>query len=91
MCRQEGGEVQVRATVIDDVAAPTLICEVQDNGPGLQTDAPRNGAKGIAMVQGRLEAMDVGARFRLEPGHPGTRAILELPVREGIPSKGNVR
>jgi hypothetical protein len=84
--RQEGGEVQVRATVIDDVGAPTLICEVQDNGPGLLTDAPRNGAKGLALVQARLDVMDVGARFRLELGHPGTRAILELPMR-GILSK----
>jgi hypothetical protein len=91
LCRQEGGEVQVRAIVVDDDAVPTLLCEVEDNGPGLQTDTPRNGAKGLALVQARLEVMDVGARFRFEPAHPGTRAILELPVREGISSKGNVR
>jgi hypothetical protein len=91
LCRQECGEVQVRAIVVDEVAAPTLICEVQDNGPGLRMDAPRSGAKGLALVQARLEVMDANARFRLEPAHPGTRAILELPVHKGVTSKGNMR
>jgi sensor histidine kinase YesM len=91
LCCQDSGEVHVRATVVDDATVPTLICEVQDNGPGLPRDAPRNGAKGIALVQSRLQAMDARARFRLEPGYPGTRAILEIPVHEGIPSKGSVR
>jgi hypothetical protein len=88
LCRHDGGEVHVRALVKRDATAATLICEVQDNGPGLRADAPRDGAKGISLVQSRLQAMDVGARVRLEPGPPGTRAILELPLRESVASEG---
>jgi LytS/YehU family sensor histidine kinase len=75
--RREGGEVSVRAAV----DGTRLTCIVEDNGPGPVASEPRDGARGIELVERRLEIEYVGAAaFRLEADGSHTRSIVELPV-----------
>lgn len=88
--RREGGEVRVRTAVTGEgrAAGATLLCEVEDNGPGVGPGPVRDGALGLALVRRRIEAMHPEARFRLEPAHPGTRAVIEVPLTSASPLHG---
>jgi hypothetical protein len=58
-----------------------LTCIVEDNGPGPGERAPRDGARGLALVGRRLALAYLGAAsFRLEADGSRTRSIVELPV-----------
>jgi signal transduction histidine kinase len=74
------GEVHVRAIITQAETGPRLVCEVRDNGPGLGSGMIRAGAKGLALVQSRLDTLAVGASVRLEAVGAGTCAIVELPL-----------
>src|SRR5262249_15824002 len=87
LSRQADGEVLVRVKLIHDAPGPMLLCEVRDNGPGPGSGVVRDGAKGLALVQSRLDSLNVGARLRLEAVPPGTRAIVELPLRDRRPGE----
>lgn len=78
--RGDGGHVRVRAAVTTEHGRDLLVCEVHDNGPGIASADVRTGAKGLALVRSRLESAHAGARLLIEPGHPGTRATVELPI-----------
>jgi signal transduction histidine kinase len=78
--RDEGGEVIVRASVVDRGGeAARLVCTVEDNGPGMPEEAPRPGAFGLRAVRRRIELEVVDGYLRLESSAEGTRATVELP------------
>jgi len=76
----EGGAVRIEARCLGD----RLQLGVSDDGHGL--DAPRRaGIRGnrvaLANIRERLAARYGGrAALRLEPLHPGTRALLDIPL-----------
>jgi signal transduction histidine kinase len=79
LMRAGGGEVTVRASRSD---GPTLVCTVEDNGPGLPKET-RPGAFGLVSVRRRLELRYSGAAaLRLESSPGGTRSVVELPLEE---------
>jgi LytS/YehU family sensor histidine kinase len=80
LSRRAGGTVHVRAELRRTEAGLMLVCEVRDNGTGGLSDEIREGAKGLALVRGRLAAFERRARLWLEPSPPGTRALVELPL-----------
>ncbi|MBN1609399.1 MAG: histidine kinase [Polyangiaceae bacterium] len=57
-----------------------LVCVVADNGPGLSTAPPREGAFGLRSVERRLKLKSPRANLKLESSSQGTRAIVTLPV-----------
>ena len=73
----EGGTVQVNAAVQDG----ELVLSVHDDGRG--PEAPARPGHGMALdnLRRRLQAR-YGSRARLElrPAHPGTRAVIHLPI-----------
>ena len=81
--KRGGGEVIVRATVEGAANERTLVCSVEDDGPGMG-DAPiRKGAFGLHAVRRRVELECPGGSFRTEPATEdgrGTRMVLELPI-----------
>jgi sensor histidine kinase YesM len=81
LCRSGGGQVVVRARVVDssDGRASRVVCTVEDNGPGMTDAAPRSGAFGLRAVRRRLELRYDDATLRLESSPSGTRSIVELP------------
>ncbi len=80
LCREGGGRVVVRASVVDAGNRPTLVCTVGDNGPGLLGREPRMGALGLHTVRRRLELECPGSAFRLQSSSEGTLAVVEVPV-----------
>jgi signal transduction histidine kinase len=73
------GRVVVRAVWRD---ADTLVCTVEDNGPGAPVGQVREGAFGLRAVTRRVELKYPGAKVVLErPDHdaPGTVARVEIP------------
>jgi signal transduction histidine kinase len=78
------GEVAVRASCRGD---GTLVCVVEDNGPGMPDSDVRAGAFGLQAVRRRLELESPGASLRLESSASGTRSIVEIPRVPG----GNAR
>lgn len=78
--REGGGHVLLRTSVVEGPSAPTLVCEVQDDGPGIESSAVRSGAKGLVLVRSRLESMHPAGRLRLESASPGARVIVEIPL-----------
>lgn len=74
-----GGQVVVKAELSPN---GILTCSIEDNGPGLATDAPRDGAVGLDLVRRRLELETAGASFRLESSSGGTRSIVEINAKE---------
>jgi signal transduction histidine kinase len=74
--RDDGaGEVAVRTTLKDD---GTLVCIVEDNGPGMPETEVRSDAFGLKAVRRRLELQAPRASLRFESSEKGTRSIVEL-------------
>jgi LytS/YehU family sensor histidine kinase len=69
------GEVTVRAEAKTD---GTLVCVVEDNGPGMAEADTRAGAFGLQAVRRRLELMTSRASLRLESSPAGTQSVVEL-------------
>ena len=69
------GEVVVRATTNGD---GTLVCVVEDNGPGMVVSDVRKGAFGLQAVKRRLELETHHASLRLESSSQGTKSIVEI-------------
>src|SRR5712692_3099638 len=78
--RKDGGTIEVRAALVD---AKTLVCTVEDNGPGLPEGTARPGGFGLHSVRRRLALQYAErARLRLESSPSGTRSIVEIPIEE---------
>jgi signal transduction histidine kinase len=81
------GEVVVRAFTRED---GTLICTIEDNGPGMPDADVRAGAFGLQAVRRRLELEAPNASsLRLEWSGEGTRSIVEIagkPFDRNVPS-----
>jgi signal transduction histidine kinase len=73
-----GGKVVVR---VSRNADGTLVCVVEDNGPGVPPSGVRAGAFGLQAVRRRIELEAPGASLRLDSTGQGTRSIVELPRR----------
>jgi signal transduction histidine kinase len=74
--RDEGaGVVVVR---VEGKPDGTLICVVEDNGPGMTSEHVRAGAFGIQSVRRRLELEAPNASLRHESSSAGTRSIVEV-------------
>ncbi len=71
------GQVTVRASCEDD---GTLVCIVEDNGPGIGEEETRQGAFGLQSVRRRLELGDGNASLKLESSGDGTKSIVRIPV-----------
>jgi signal transduction histidine kinase len=70
------GEVVVHASTRDD---GTLVCIVEDNGPGMPDADVRAGAFGLHAVRRRLELeTPLQSSLRLESSSEGTRSIVEI-------------
>ncbi len=77
--RRGGGEVTVSASL----DGGKLVCVIQDNGPGLDDGAPRDGSLGLALVRRRLALKYAdAASVRLESTPAGARSIVEVPYGE---------
>jgi signal transduction histidine kinase len=74
LARDGGGRVTVRTRARE--GGGTRV-EVEDNGPGFEPDAPREGL-GLRLVRRRVE-MESRGSFWIEQGPHGTRAVVELP------------
>jgi signal transduction histidine kinase len=83
LLRKNGGTIEVRAELMDK---RTLVCTVEDNGPGMREEAARPGSFGLLSVRRRL-ALQYAKRasLRLESSPSGTRWIVEIPVEEARP------
>jgi hypothetical protein len=79
--RRGGGVVTVRAQRGEDQAS--VVCVVEDDGPGFAEGPIRTGAVGLSVVRRRLELNLDGGILRLESSTEGTRAIIELRVPSG--------
>jgi signal transduction histidine kinase len=79
--RDGAGEVVVKAFTRHD---GTLVCVIQDNGPGMPDADVRAGAFGLQAVRRRLELETPHASLRFESSSEGTRSIVEIarPPRE---------
>lgn len=71
------GQVTVRASCEDD---GTLVCVVEDNGPGIGEEETRQGAFGLQSVRRRLELGDGNASLTLESSSGGTKSIVRIPA-----------
>jgi signal transduction histidine kinase len=76
------GEVIVRASTKGD---GTLVCTIEDNGPGMPDADVRAGAFGLQSVRRRLELETPLSSLRIESSSDGTRSIVEIAcaVRDG--------
>jgi len=81
LCRAADGRIRLSAQVHND----QLVVIVEDNGPGMPKDAPREGARGLDMVRRRLALESPDASLRLESSERGTRATLSLHVMTAHP------
>lgn len=74
------GEVAIRASMAE---GRTLVCVVEDNGPGMPDSDVRAGAFGLQSVRRRLELEARHGSLRLDSSSDGTRSIVEIAgVRE---------
>ena len=72
------GKVVVRVSRKPD---GTLVCVVEDNGPGMPASDVRAGAFGLQAVRRRIELEAPEASLRMDSSPEGTRSIVELPRR----------
>lgn len=72
------GEVVISARRRTD---GTLVCVVEDNGPGMDDADIRAGAFGLQAVRRRLELEAPAASLRLESSSEGLRCVIELAAR----------
>jgi len=71
--RTSNGRIRLAARAEKD----QLVVTIEDNGPGLSKEAPRDGARGLEMVRRRLALESPDASLRLENVDAGgTRATL---------------
>jgi LytS/YehU family sensor histidine kinase len=63
-------------------ARGSLLCVVEDNGPGMPDEDVRAGAFGLQSVRRRLALQAPEASLRLESSSEGTRSIVEFPRTE---------
>src|SRR6202035_5533089 len=56
----------------------TIVCVVEDNGPGVGDADVRAGAFGLQAVRRRLALEAPGASLRLESTAEGTRSVVEI-------------
>jgi signal transduction histidine kinase len=82
------GEVIIRA---DTKADGTLVCVVEDNGPGMPDANVRKGAFGLQSVRRRLELEAPDASLRHESSPEGTRSIVVFASALTPPRGTNVR
>jgi LytS/YehU family sensor histidine kinase len=79
--RVGGGQVTIRTRVEGD----SMVCVVEDNGPGMPATGIRTGAFGLKSVRRRLELRYPDrARLSLESGSGVTRSIVELPRQAAL-------
>lgn len=89
--RAGGGEVAIRIAVEGRLDEDhTIVCVVEDNGPGLPDGEPRTGAFGLHSVRRRLALKCAGATLRLESTTNGTCATVRLPQRARTASRSDV-
>jgi len=69
------GQVMVRVSRKED---GTMVCTVEDNGPGMRDADVRAGAFGLQAVRRRLALEAPGASLRLESSGQGTRSVVEI-------------
>jgi signal transduction histidine kinase len=74
------GRVAVRARAVE---GGHLVCEVEDNGPGMPDADVRDGAFGLQSVRRRLALEAPGASLRLESSSQGTRWIVDIAQAPG--------
>jgi signal transduction histidine kinase len=80
------GQVTVHASREDD---GTLVCIVEDNGPGIGEEAVRQGAFGLQSVRRRLELGDGNASLDMQSSSSGTKSIVRIPiVKRAMPKPG---
>jgi signal transduction histidine kinase len=58
----------------------SLVCTVEDNGPGMPDADVRAGAFGLQAVRRRLELETPGGSLRLESSPEGMRSVVEIPL-----------
>ena len=74
--RHDGaGQVIVRASLRGD---GSLVCVVEDNGPGMPASDVRAGAFGLQAVRRQLELEAPEASLRFDSSPEGTRSIVEM-------------
>lgn len=79
--RDDGaGEVTV-GTSLDP--SGTLVCVVDDNGPGMPDSEVRIGAFGLQAVRRRLALEAPSASLELDSSENGTRATIRVPRESG--------
>jgi sensor histidine kinase YesM len=79
--RSEGGEVRIRARVERSERGRELVCEIEDNGPGLPAHEPRAGAIGLRSVKRRIALKFPDGSFQIDSNAAGTCSRLRLPLR----------
>jgi LytS/YehU family sensor histidine kinase len=78
--RSSGGVVTIRVRLEETEAVGVqVVCEIEDNGPGMPDKGPRSGAFGLRSVNRRLALKYEGASLRFESNSSGTRSIVRLP------------
>lgn len=73
---RKGGTVGVRA----HVDGSTLVCVVEDDGPGFPVGARRSGAQGLSIVERRLRLFSPDASLAIESGAGATTVTARLPL-----------
>lgn len=76
LSRERAGRVHVAITM--GANADVLVCEVEDDGPGMQREH-REGGVGMRLVRERLLVRAPGGRLTYHSTNNGVRAVLELP------------
>lgn len=87
--RGERGPAKVAIRIHGRVAAGRrqLMCEIDDDGPGFDPDAQRQGGIGIAAARRRLLLWSPDAELSYESSPAGTRAIVVLPEEASSPGR----
>jgi LytS/YehU family sensor histidine kinase len=82
--RRSGGIVTVSARATSTGDQQRVVCIVEDNGPGIGSEKPREGAFGLHSVRRRLELRLPDAKLKIESTGSGTRSIVDLPVTREV-------